>query len=357
MFPLAFLLAMKIAPDSPGVTYLQPQLASTGDRVGVAFGSGNTIFYSWSDNHGERFSRPARIDTGGRLALGRHRGPRIAYQSGNVVISAIVGQKGGGADGDLLAWRSADNGTTWEGPARVNDVSGSAREGLHAMTSGNGWVVAVWLDLRQKGTRLFGSMSSNGGGTWSENFLIYESPDGSISECCHPSVSVGPGGAIHVLWRNKLEGSRDLYVSTSTSQGKTWSQARKLGQGTWKLDACPMDGGGLAVASDNRLYGVWRREKTIFAGRPDGEEVELGTGKDPALASGLNESLYAVWADTGGIMTRSRKNDRIDTLSPTGAFPQVIFTGRRVLAVWEQDRGIATAVVDEPVPPASRASQ
>ena len=48
------------------------------------------------------------------------------------------------------------------------------------------------------------------------------------------------------MWRNSLDGARDMFVSESRDGGRTFSNARKLGSGTWPLKACPMDGGHLA---------------------------------------------------------------------------------------------------------------
>jgi len=350
MLPLALLFALKISPPAADVKYLQPQLASTGDMIGLAFGSGNSIFYTYSTNDGATFARPVEIETGGHMALGRHRGPRIAIYSGNVVISAVVGEKGKGQDGDILAWRSGDNGKTWSKPVRVNDIPGSAREGLHAMASGNGWIVAVWLDLRDKGTSLYWSKSDDGGATWSKSLLVYESPSGTICQCCHPSVLVGPGGAIHVMWRNSLDGSRDMYVTRSTNGGKTWLPAKKVGRDTWVLNACPMDGGSFTVTGSNNVYTTWRRDKKIYVANVLSKESELGEGKDPALASGLNEALYAVWTAPDGIKMRNSKTNIVESLSAVGAHPQILFTGRSVLAFWEQDGGIAMGVVEGPVP-------
>ncbi|MEZ5403545.1 MAG: sialidase family protein [Bryobacteraceae bacterium] len=345
VLPLALLLAMKVTPPSPDVKYQQPQLASTGDRIGMVFGAGNDIYYAASSDDGATFSGPVRIPAGGKLALGRHRGPRVAFQAGNIVITAVAGARGGGADGDLLAWRSTDDGQTWQGPVRVNDVEGSAREGLHAMANGNGAIVAVWLDLRAKGTRLYGSQSIDGGLTWSKDFLVYESPDGTICQCCHPTVKIGLAGDVHVMWRNALDGSRDLFYSRSPAGQPAFSLASRLGRGTWKIDACPMDGGGLAVSATGKIYTVWRRENSIFVALPGSPESELGRGKDPAIAAGLNDDVFAVWTASDGIRSRSSREDRETLLSPSGAYPQVIYTGKRILAVWEQDGGIATGTV------------
>ncbi len=65
------------------------------------------------------------------------RGPRIAHSGASITITAIGGTQGKGRDGDILAYRSHDLGKNWLGPVKVNDVDGSGREGLHAMTSGD----------------------------------------------------------------------------------------------------------------------------------------------------------------------------------------------------------------------------
>ncbi|KAJ3054740.1 hypothetical protein HK102_011471, partial [Quaeritorhiza haematococci] len=49
------------------------------------------------------------------------------------------------------------------------------------------------------------------------------------------------------MWRNSLKGARDLFLADSSDGGRTFSPAEKLGRGTWPLNACPMDGGAVAV--------------------------------------------------------------------------------------------------------------
>jgi hypothetical protein len=223
------------------------------------------------------------------------RGPRVAVAGDTVVVSAIGGEIGGGKDGDLFAWRSSDNGKSWRGPVRVNDVVSSAREGLHGMAAGpDGAVFCVWLDLRNKGTQIFGSRSTDGGATWSENSLVYKSPDGSVCECCHPSVIYDDRGGLQVMWRNSLGGNRDMFWASSDDNGATFKPAVKLGSGSWKLDACPMDGGMMAVKREG-LAAVWRRDKEVFltAGKSS-NEGKLGRGLQP-WATSNRQGMYAVW--------------------------------------------------------------
>jgi BNR repeat-like domain len=344
MLSLALLFALHLAPSAPGEAWKQPQLANSGDQVGLTFGAGNSIYYASSDDFGKSFSKPVLVSSEGKLMLGRHRGPRVAFQSGNVVISAVV-------DGNLQAWHSDDAGLTWSKPVVVNDIPQSAAEGLQGMTSGNGWVILAWLDTRGKGTAIYGAISKDGGETWSENNLIYASPDGTVCQCCHPSVAIGPGGTIYVMFRNVLDGSRDLYLATA--RGSNPFEFQKLGDGTWKLDACPMDGGDIDVGSRSDLISVWRREDTIYADNPGEKEIALGTGTDPAVAAGMNDLLWAAWVHDAAIVARNNQSKEAVTLSPKGAFPTLLMTGNgTVIGAWEQDQGISVAQLPDAAPPA-----
>ena len=331
MIQIALLFAMHIVPENPGVVYKQPQVAVEGSRAAIAFGAGNDIFCITSSDGGKTFGKPVKLPSGGVMSLGRHRGPRVAISGGTIVISAPVGQHGMGKDGDVLSYRSIDGGKTWSKAVRVNDVEASAREGLHTMVSGPGGVLfAAWLDLREKGTRLYGAISRDAGATWSKNMLVYASPDGHICECCHPSATIARDGSIHAMFRNWLGGSRDMYDAVSSADGSVF-EARKLGQGTWALNACPMDGGSIFEGGS-----VWRRDGAVFfagAGKP---EIELGKGKDPS-ATMANGELFAAWTEGTAIRTNGGK-----TLSGDGAFVNVAGTDA-VIAAWESKGAIEIA--------------
>ncbi|MEX0610517.1 MAG: sialidase family protein [Pirellulales bacterium] len=210
----------------------QPQAAIDRDGgIHVVFGSGDSIYHAASDD-AKAFGPPVKVASEGKLSLGMRRGPRIAIARGAIVISAIVGARGGGRDGDLLAWRSTDGGKSWSSSTRVNGVAGSAREGLHAMAAGEqGRVYSVWLDLRGGRTEIFGSGSEDGGASWSQNKRIYRSPSGSVCECCHPSVAFGPHGTLYVMWRNSIDGLRDMFLVKSPDGGATFGQTGGHGQG------------------------------------------------------------------------------------------------------------------------------
>jgi hypothetical protein len=339
MLLLALVLSAQLSRAEPGIRYQQPQLASAGHIIGVAFGAGQAVYVAVSHDAGRSFS-PVRLPGFPLLALGRHRGPRIALTGSAVVVSAVV------SGGDLMAWHSSNDGKNWSAGVRINDVKGSAREGLHAMASGgDGKLFAVWLDLRGKGTSLYGASSSDGGVTWSGNVLIYESPGGTICECCHPSVAVDGAGVVHAMWRNALGGNRDMYLSRSVDGGRTWSGANRLGNGTWTLNACPMDGGGVALDTEGKALTVWRRQETVFEARAGKPEREVGVGKDPAVVVTRRGSFVA-WRGRGGILARTPSKPDPEVLDLNGAYVQLAaLPDGSALAAWECGDNLSFAIL------------
>jgi hypothetical protein len=282
MLAFLLLLAVEFSPPDQSVPNRQPQVATRNNQVALTFGAGNHIYVASSMDGGAQWTKPVLVPSQGVLSLGMRRGPRVALSGKSIVVSAILGAKGRGADGDLLAFRSTDGGMSWSTGKAINDVPGAAREGLHAMASGgDSTVFAVWLDLRSEGTRLYGSVSKDGGATWSQNRLVYESPSGSVCECCHPTAFVDAKGRIYVMFRNSLAGNRDMYIVRSNDGGRTFGAAEKLGSGSWLLNACPMDGGSFVAGEDGGVFAVWRREGTIYRSGIGGKEVAIGVGRQP----------------------------------------------------------------------------
>jgi YHS domain-containing protein len=280
------LLAAASWAFAPSQTFdgLQPQLAAVDDRVALTFGRDDRVYVATSSDRGATFAEPAALPGTGRLSLGMRRGPRIAMTSRALIVAAVVGQKGGGADGDVLIWRSADDGVQWGSPEVLNDVPGSAREGMHALASNDqGLLVAAWLDLRQKGTRIYAAVSADHGSTWRPDVLVYDSPSGTVCQCCHPSVAIAANGAIAVMFRNSLDGNRDMYVAVSRDAGRTFTTGGKQGLESWPLNACPMDGGDVEWI-DDRIASVWRRAGDVFSVLGDGPERLLGAGADPIMS-------------------------------------------------------------------------
>ncbi len=332
-----FVIASGKGPRAPK----QPQAAVGDDgSVHVVYGIGDAVRYCRSPDGGATFEKSMQAFRVPNMSLGMRRGPRIVKTKTAIVVTAIGGQIGKGRDGDVLAWRSTDDGQTWQGPVRVNDTADSAREGLHAMASGaDGSIWCVWLDLRDKKSEIYATMSKDGGATWEPNKCIYRSPDGSVCECCHPSVIVS-GDSVHVMFRNSLGGNRDMYVTSSTDRGKSFSDARKLGSGTWTLDACPMDGGMLAAGPKDALATVWRRDGNVYTAAGDGSpEILLGPGQQPWIAGTAKGSII-VWTVSreGDLLVQSPVSGQPQKLAGAARDPMIASSSNGegpVVACWE----------------------
>lgn len=318
----------------------QPQVAiDPQGKVHVVFGAENSIYCATSDDGGKRFGKPAKIADAPNMSLGMRRGPRVAATDKAIVVAAVGGEQGHGRDGDLLTWRSEDGGKTWKQAAHINSVPGAAREGLHHLAaSPDGTFYCVWLDLREQKTQLYGAASADNGITWHDK-LIYKSPDGSVCQCCQPQVAFDPAGGLHVMWRNNLSGNRDMYLVNSKNNGRTFERPVKLGLGTWTLDACPMDGGGLATDRDGQVVTIWRRDKQIFRSTPGEPELSLGEGAQGWAATGP-DGVYLVWTTgrTGRVLALTPGSDAPIELADRGSHAVVagVVNGKGpIIAAWE----------------------
>jgi hypothetical protein len=347
MLLFTLLLSAQFAPQSADLPNRQPQLATDGTRLVLTYGASNSVFFAESTDAGRSWSKPAIVSSQGKLSLGMRRGPRIAMTPEAIVISAVVGEKGRGADGDLVAWRSVDGGRTWSAGKAINDVSSSAREGLQTMgAGGKGILFASWLDLRGKGTRLYGSTSNDGGATWSPNTLVYESPSGSVCECCHPTAAVDAQGRIFVMFRNSIDGNRDMYLVRSDDGGKTFGAAAKLGAGTWKLNACPMDGGALQVGTDGKPLTIWRREGEVFLSAGPNLERRIGAGRHPILATTPRGPALA-WTEGKQLKVVAPAQKAAATIESDAAYPSMVaLSSGAVVLAWEQGGAIVVKALD-----------
>jgi hypothetical protein len=341
-----------VATGSSAHAPRQPQLAiDSSGVIHIAFGQEKSVFYSQSKDSGRTYSQPMQLPEAIVFALGRRRGPRIAASGENICISFVSGKQEG--RGDLLAYCSTDSGKTWSAPVTVNDAPAAAREGLHAMAAGpRGAMCCVWLDLRSGKTEVYAATSTNGGKTWDKNVRVYRSPSGTVCECCHPSVTHDASGALHVMWRNALGGARDMYLSSSSDSGKLFSSAVKLGKGTWPLEACPMDGGYLAVSPTGGMFTAWRRDKEVFLTMPQSvEERRLGSGQQPWIAA-TARGPFVVWLEsrTGRLLLQTPDDAKPQELSSKASDPVIACSpdGRGPLvAAWEERRGNDAVVVCE----------
>lgn len=261
--------------------------------LNVVYGRDDSLWFSSSADKGHTFSAPKLITVLPGLASSHTRGPQIAATTNGLVVTAA------NQEGNIFSYTKKQQ--QWSRAARVNDADTIAKEGLMSLSADKQNAFAVWLDLRgNRRNKIYGAASVDGGKTWSKNIPVYISPEKTVCECCKPSVLVS-GNKVYVMFRNFLEGNRNLYLITSSDMGMHWGKAEKLGEGNWKLNGCPMDGGGLALNGTNNINTIWRRESKIYTAMPGKPEQVVGEGKGCIIDAASGKQFFA-WTENGEIV-------------------------------------------------------
>jgi hypothetical protein len=253
--------------------------------IRMAYGFQDSIYCVTSTNQGQTFSQPVLVAALPAMHLGMSRGPQLASSSNYSMVTAIDKQ------GTIHTYLLDHHLPGWKEMPPVNDVPGSAVEGLMNLTAAaDDWFYAVWLDIRQEQknniyTAAFHSRSS----AWGTNQLVYRSPEGKVCECCRPTIFYGDSKLV-ITFRNALDGARDIYFAVSTDRGKHFGSAAKMGKGSWLLNACPMDGGDVMLNDKGQVVAAWRRGSEFFYS-VEGQQEQKSVLVRPLPWYGLLENL------------------------------------------------------------------
>lgn len=329
-----------IEKEEVPINGMAPSLFAENSRVYMAFASGDSILYCLSNDKGKNFSSPLFVAVLPKLGVGGGRGPQIISVKGELMIAAVDD------NGNIFTFTNNGQASTWEKTGRINDVPDIAKEGFVSLAANNrGEVYAVWLDLRtDKRNKIVGAMSRNAGRTWSKNKIIYMSPDSTVCECCKPSVEM-KDQLVVVMFRNFINGNRDLHIIKSTDGGLNFGEARKLGEGSWKLNGCPMDGGGLVINRDNSIQTIWRRQGNIFRCEAGKKEEWMAVGKQCVMA-GNKGSNYIAFMNDGKVYCL--KPDKTLVELGRGGYPQLESTAATsAICAWENEGKINFTLLDK----------
>ena len=309
----------------------QPQVSMepAGD-IRMVYGRNDSIFCVTSNDDARTFSPPVYVGRITGMHLGMTRGPVIASSASSSIVTAID------KTGNIHFFRLEHAAGKWKYGGLVNDIKSTAPEGLMGIAADDrDNFYAVWLDIRQgrKNNISFSSFTRNEA-AWSENRIIYTSPDEHVCECCKPNISV-EGSGVNIMFRNWLDGSRDLYLINSPDKGKTFGEARKIGAGTWKLKGCPMDGGGVTTDNSGSAYTVWQREGEIYYCKPGEMELRIAAGRGCSIAE--NNKDIVSFQEGNEVKILDMKMNKTTTVG-TGSFLRVLaLPGGKVFCAWEQD--------------------
>ncbi|TLU88681.1 exo-alpha-sialidase [Dyadobacter sediminis] len=314
----------------------QPEISV--DREGIihiVYGVKNAnerdLYYVFSGDGGKSYSKPALLGNFPQMGLGMGRGPQLTTTKDYTVVTV------GDHRGNLYAIRSMNITHQWSTPVRVNDTDTTAKEALSSISAGNdNLVYTAWLDSRLGNNNLYGALSRDGGLTWGKNQLIYKGEQNGICECCKPSVYISQTGQISVMFRNKLDGARNMYLISSTDEGEHFGKAQKQGTGNYMINACPMDGGDLTVNLRGEASTVWRRQMEIYLAQHGKTEMKLGSGRTPVILQTAKGNAIA-WQQENSIQFRSPDGLRTSSLG-NGQYPKLALAKDQKTAICTFER-------------------
>jgi hypothetical protein len=312
----------------------QPQLAvDPKGKIRIVYGLEDQIFCATSDDNGRTFSKPDLVGKVDKMHLGMTRGPQLASSAHYTLVTAMD------KEGNIHSFQLNHATGKWSEGKIINDIQNSAPEGLMSVAADEkDNFYAVWLDVRKDKTNNICFATSPGKtGTWTKNKLVYLSPDGHVCECCKPSIAV-KGDKIALMFRNWLNGSRDLYMMQSSNGGKSFGEAQKLGNGTWKLNGCPMDGGGITIDQKGAVHTAWRREGVVYYEQPGQQEVAVSNGKICSISGKKNPVIS--WQEGAEVKLKSLNTPDVVTVGEGGFLKTVELADGSIVGVWENKGNI-----------------
>jgi hypothetical protein len=324
----------------------QPRITSDSqETIRLVYGEKDKIYCLTSTDRGVTFSKPVQLGEVTGMHLGMTRGPQLATSKNQSLVTAI--DKQGNIHSYVLDHRSGQ----WNKIQNVNDVTGSAPEGLMSIAADdNNNFYAVWLDLRNEHNNNI-CYSALRQGKWMTNKFIYVSPDAHVCECCKPSIAVN-NKVVSIMFRNWLKGSRDLYLSVSPDGGNSFQHAQKLGTGTWVLNGCPMDGGGLSIDADNAIHTAWQRDGIVYHAQPGGPEQRIADGRHVTLSGDL-----LMWQQGSDLYVMAQPGNAVKVAEGT-APDAVTLKDHSLVVVWENDhKVISRAITPKEMDALQRASK
>lgn len=173
--------------------------------------------------------------------------PRVIMTSGHPEEVFVLWQEiifsGGTHGGEIFFARSADGGKTFDEPLNLSNTPAGCGKGrltrdiwfngnLDLARGADGTLYAAWAEYA--GALRF-SRSTDRGGTFSEPVLI--AGERGKAPARGPSLAVGPGGEVHLVWTVGEVPDADIHYAVSKDQGKTFGSPRTIVESDGYSDA------------------------------------------------------------------------------------------------------------------------
>lgn len=172
----------------------------------------------------------------------------------------------------------------------------------------DGEIYSVWIDNRDEpagASSVYFARSTDGGMSWTDP-SVRISPF-SAGHQGEPAISVDPSWTIYVVYRGGVSSTIDVWVTTSTDGGLSWSAPSKANDVSGFVQVSQSYGPAIALAGDGVAYVAWEDWRN---GDPD---IYVAQSTDGGATWGAN---VRVNDDAAGI---EQRGDPALAVDPTGA--------------------------------------
>jgi hypothetical protein len=249
------------------------------------------------------------VQANGTRDLGLGSAPDIAADSKGNLSIVFEGFEKDAKIPDIFFTGSSDGGVHWSAAKNISHAPGISSHPAIAIER-DGAIDVVWSDTTSgaKHPDIYFARTTDSGKNWTAPKDISNTP----GESTEPAIATGGDNSIHVAWcdTSKGETNKDIYYSSSSDTGKTWSKDPLLAA----IDISNTPGASsipaIAVGDDGSVHVAWVDNSTgeirpdiYYAKNANGSWSKptdvcstARTSAHPTVACALNH-VYICWSD------------------------------------------------------------
>lgn len=232
----------------------------------------------------------------------------------------------------------------------VSDTSLTTTSATHVSLSSNGEISVAWAGSNSGIKEVYYSRSVNGGGSFSKQFNISNTPD---SDSSAPLLAIeGSYSVDKAVWVEGEKGNRKVVFSTSIDSSGEFLPF-KIISSTSTDSHCPV-----ITSSPSETYVAYKGDNKIhftswYPGTPPSFINPLDISGDssspscPEITLSSDGTIYVVWSDMDSIWLTASHDGGINFALPKAIFstagtsssPRIAALGSNVSVVWEGENG------------------
>jgi hypothetical protein len=263
-----------------------------------------SVFDSLVNDFGNKISVPIEQNA----ALHTEGMPKIAFKNNGETIAVYevkIESEFNPYAGEIHYIVSMDNGNSWSEPQIVHSskTPHKGRAFFDMITLSDGEIGVSWLGESHLG----GGRPVMFAKTNQVNEFVNEVVVDSIAcECCRTAIYSDSKGMISIVYRDIVNDSiRDISVSTSLDNGKSFSNPICFSGDNWNINGCPHNGPDVVSDKEN-IYAVWftgASESGIYFAKLNKESLNVEkkliskNGRNIQLAIAEDEKPIIVYSE------------------------------------------------------------